>query len=390
MTDEVFIKICCDLALGARGRTFPNPIVGAVIVRDGEIIATGYHERAGSPHAEAIAIRAAGDRARSATLYVSLEPCCHHGRTPPCTDAIIAAQISRVVIGELDPNPRVCGGGVKQLRAAGIRVDVLPPSDHVRCLNLRFRRRVTTAQPLVTYKYACSLDGKLAPDTRRPQHLTGDAADACVHHLRADHDAIVVGVGTILADDPRLTVRGAAASTSTTPRPVVIDSCAQTPPDARIFRASAQPLIVTTERADPVRIAGLRAAGADVAITTVTDGRCDIRSALSELAARGIEAALLEGGGELAASMFRFDAVDRMAAIITPVVIGGRTAPTPSDGDGSRVMALTIAGSRRLGSDLLIAAWPHIDSGGDSGCSPESWSAWDRSLACAELLASGH
>ena len=355
-SDKIFMRRALALAARGQGRTRPNPMVGAVIVCAGRVVGTGYHRRAGEPHAEVVALRAAGTRARGATLYVTLEPCDHQGRTPPCTAAILASGVRRVVAAHEDPNPRVRGRGLRRLRAAGLATRVGVLAAEARALNEIYLTWRTARRPFVTVKVAQSLDGKIATRTGDSQWISGPAARAYGQALRAQVDAILVGVRTVLADDPRLTCRG--------PRPmrpplrVVVDAALRTPPTARLLRGGAPVLIATTRAASAARRRRLAARGAEILILPGRHGRVNLRALLRELARREITHLLIEGGGELIASAVQAGVVDRWIAIIAPILIGGRLALTAVAGDGitSLRQAVPLQGVtwRRLGRDLVV------------------------------------
>ena len=349
----------------ARGRTAPNPPVGAVLVRDGVVVGEGWTERPGQRHAEIMALDEAGIRAPGATLYVTLEPCAHFGRTPPCTDALVEAGISRAVIAVRDPYPQVDGRGIAHLSRNGIRVDVGLGAREATRINAGFFKRIRTGLPEVTAKFAMSLDGKIATRTGHAHWITGPEARREAHRLRDCHDAILVGLGTILADDPRLTTRLPAAEAGvggpSHPLRVVLDSRARTPLTAAMLqpRTPGSTLIVTTEHA-PFRAArALETAGAEVMVLPARDGRVDLPVLLRELGRRGINSVLVEGGGLLLGSFFTAGLVDRVVAFIAPVIIGGAGAPAPVAGRGAETMddALRLGNVeiRRYGQDLAVS-----------------------------------
>ncbi len=349
----------------ARGRTAPNPPVGAVLVRDGVVVGEGWTERPGQRHAEIMALDQAGSRARGATLYVTLEPCAHFGRTPPCTDALVDAGIARAVISVRDPYPQVDGRGIAHLSRNGIRVDLgLAAQESVR-LNAGFFKRIRTGLPEVTAKFAMSLDGKIATHAGHARWVTGPEARIEAHRLRDTHDAILVGIGTVLADDPRLTTRLPEAEAGiggpSHPLRVVVDSRARTPLTSAILQPNlpGNTIVVTTDRA-PFRAArALQAAGAEVLVLPARDGRVDLRVLLQELGRRGINSVLVEGGGALLGSLFSAGLLDRVVAFIAPVIVGGDGAPVPIGGDGVDTMdeapRLGNIEIRRFGQDLAIS-----------------------------------
>src|SRR4051794_25917309 len=281
-----------------RGRTHPNPIVGSLVVAGGRVIARGHHERAGGPHAEVVALRKAGARARGADLYVTLEPCNHHGRTPPCTEAVLAAGIRRVFVGSVDPNPLVHGRGIRRMRAAGVRVEVGVLGGECDRANEQWFKFITRKMPWVVLKAAITLDGKLATPSGDSRWVTGPTARARVHELRDRLDAVLVGIGTVLADDPRLTARGPGQRD---PVRIVVDPQARVPPDSRVLQRSAAETIVAVTLAAPgKRVRALERRGAAVIrCRHDREGRIVLRDLLLRLAGRGLTTVLVEGGARI-------------------------------------------------------------------------------------------
>lgn len=317
-----------------RGRPSPNPHVGAVLARGEEIIAVGHHERAGTEHAEVVALRAAGEAAKNATLYVTLEPCNHQGRTPPCVDFILQSGVSRVVVGCRDPNPHVEGGGVEVLQAAGVEVDLGVKGTEARALIQPWVKHITTGLPYVSLKLAVSLDGRIATRTGASKWVTGPEARAKVHEIRAANDAVLVGVGTVIADDPQLTVRDVEG---TDPIRVAIDSKLRIPPtSAMVTTASATPTwVLTTQEAPETLEAALVAQGVEVVrVPRASEGRVDITSALRALAQRGVIRLLIEGGAELAGSVLNAGLADELHVFIGPMLLGPRGRPGAVDWAG--------------------------------------------------------
>jgi diaminohydroxyphosphoribosylaminopyrimidine deaminase/5-amino-6-(5-phosphoribosylamino)uracil reductase len=351
-----------ELAARGLGTTSPNPPVGAVVVRHGRVVAEGYHRRAGGPHAEALALRRAGARARAATLYASLEPCCHlDKRTPPCVPAIIASGITRVVIAARDPNPKVRGRGLAALRRAGLRVDQGVGSAAAETLIEPYRTLITAGRPFVTLKVASTLDGKIATAKGESRWITGPAARKLVHQLRARADAIVTGIGTILADDPSLTVR-MGAGPERTPLRIVLDPSLRIPLRAKVLRGRKAPtLIVTTPQAALSRRAALRKIGADVLVLPSRHGRIQWRALLSELGRRGIASLLIEGGAEVNASALCEGAVDRVLFFLAPRMLGGRDAVSAIGGRSpahlSEALQLKRVSVMRVGPDILVEGY---------------------------------
>ena len=358
--DESYMREALRMAAYARGRTSPNPLVGAVIVRDGTIVASGWHRAAGEPHAEIHALRMAGELARGATLYVTLEPCAHHGRTGPCAEAVIAAGIARVAVALSDPNPLVAGRGLAMLEAAGIETQTGVCEAEARRQNEVFLKWVTTKRPFVTLKTAMTLDGKIASHTGASQWITGEEARARVHEYRDVHDAILVGIGTVLADDPSLTTR-LPDRTGHNPLRIVLDSEARTPIDAKLLTDGAAPTVIAvSERADHRRVNLLHACGAEV--VTLGAERVDIAALLDYLGAREITSLFVEGGGTVNWSFLAGGYVDKVHAFIAPMLMGGAAAKTPVGGTGfdspQTALHLHDVTVEQLGADILVTGYP--------------------------------
>ncbi len=370
--DTFFMERALQLAAQGLGRTRPNPVVGAVVVRDDSIVAEGWHQQAGQPHAEAVALQQAGSKAIGSTLYVNLEPCCHHGRTPPCAPAVVEAKVDRVVIGMLDPDPRVAGKGAESLRQAGLTVEMADPDSQRRCLEMNrfYLRRLVSGRPFVTLKMAASLDGKIAPRTRHSQWITGPEARRWAHRQRDCHDAVMVGIGTVEADDPRLTTRDPAGRT---PVKVVADSKGRLPLKARLLEQAEEGVIVLTTSQGAQALADR---DLDLVVADGLDGRVDLAVALSQLAERGLSSILVEGGSELNFSLLEAGLVDRVAAFLAPKLIGGRQAPSAVGGLGVKTLdeawELRDVGWKTFGRDLLVEGylsipWEHLDPDAPSG-----------------------
>ena len=353
-----------ELARSALGSTSPNPAVGAVIVRDGVIVGEGHTLPVGQAHAEIGALQQAGSAARGATLYCTLEPCCHHGRTPPCTDAIIAAGISRVVYAVRDPNPRVDGGGESALRATG--VSVATQADPVASeLYEAFAKHITTGTPFVVAKFAMSLDGKIATRTGASQWITGPEARGRVQQMRKELDGIMVGIGTVLTDDPQLTARdddGAPLPSNLQPVRVVVDSNGRTPTDAQLLRQPGHTIIATGDSVDASQAAALEESGAAVRAFKGGDGRVNLSALMEHLGREGIVSVLVEGGGGVLGAMLDAGLIDKVCAFVGPMLIGGAAARSPIEGNGATVMAdvcrLERTRMEQIGPDWLITGYP--------------------------------
>jgi diaminohydroxyphosphoribosylaminopyrimidine deaminase/5-amino-6-(5-phosphoribosylamino)uracil reductase len=349
----------------ARGTTSPNPAVGAVLVKDGQIIARGYTRPPGGPHAEIVALQAAGPRARGATLYVTLEPCNVHGRTGPCTTAIIEAGVAAVHCAIIDPDPRVRGRGIAELRAAGVHVSVGAHATEAADHHADFIVHRLLGRPLVVVKFAASLDGRIAAVGGDSRWVSGPAARAWVHRERAALDAIMVGSGTVLADDPLLTARPEGETNSPQvirqPLRIVVDSRGRIPTTARVLGADAPTLIATTAAAPPDWCAALSARGAEVLVLpTAADGRVDLAALFAALGQRGVMSVLVEGGATLLGALFDAALVDKVHAVIAPLIIGGDALPAVG-GRGAWSMArahrLQEVTVTRLGDDVLITGY---------------------------------
>jgi diaminohydroxyphosphoribosylaminopyrimidine deaminase / 5-amino-6-(5-phosphoribosylamino)uracil reductase len=353
--DARMMQRCLELARRALGRTSPNPLVGAVVVKDGEIVGEGFHPRAGEPHAEVFALKAAGDLARGATVYVSLEPCNHYGRTPPCSEGLIAAGVAKVVVGMVDPNPLVAGGGITRLRAAGVEVLVGVEAEACQRLNEAFVHRILYKQPLGILKYAMTLDGKIATTSGHSAWVTNQDARSEVHQLRAACDAIIVGGNTVRQDNPYLTSHQVGAHN---PLRVVMSRHLNLPEDARLWQTAEAPTLVLTELgSSPDFQKFLLAQGVEVVeLTSLTP-----EAAMRHLYERGFCSVLWECGGTLAASAIAQGAVQKILAFIAPKIIGGSHAPTPVGDLGlttmTEALSLERVRWRVVGSDCLVEGY---------------------------------
>ena len=339
-TDQEFMCYALALAEKSRGRTSPNPLVGAVIVRDNRIVGEGYHQKAGEAHAEVHAFNQAGDLARGATLYVTLEPCCHWGRTQPCTKAITRAGIANVYVALKDPNPSVAGNGTRELEEAGIHVNVGLCKREAQRLNEAYLKYTTTNQPFVILKVATSLDGKIATASGESQWITSQASRVKGHEIRDQVDAIVVGIETVLHDNPSLTTR-LPNRRGKNPIRIVLDSHGRTPSTAKIFNPDnrAGVIVAVTKQATAENIANLKAVGAEVLTIQEKDGRVCMGALICELGRRQITSVLIEGGGEVNASALRAGIVDKVVFFIAPMLIGGKAAPGPVGGEGIQYLS---------------------------------------------------
>jgi len=359
--DERFMRRALELADQGRGLTSPNPMVGAVVVApSGEVVGEGVHRRAGGPHAEITALRAAGPRTRGATLYVTLEPCAHHGRTPPCAQAVMEAGVSRVVAPLADPNPLVAGRGFDALRDAGIEVSVGLLAEEAARQNRVFFTAMREQRPHVTLKAAMTLDGKIADTHGASRWITGAEARAHAHRLRREADAIVVGIATVLRDDPELTVR-LGEPWPYQPYRVALDTEARTPPGARLIAAGdpARAIVAVGDGVSEGRVRSLEAAGATVVRCPTRDGRVDLGFLLGELFAREVRGVLVEGGGEVHAAFLDAGVVDSVAVFVAPLLVGGRTAPSVVGGAGRELKSGVRLGPlaiTRVGDDILVEA----------------------------------
>ncbi len=356
--DEIMMRRALALASLGRGRTSPNPLVGAVVVREGRILGQGYHRRAGEPHAEVIALREAGRRARGATLYANLEPCCHTGRTPPCVLEIVEAGVIRVVAAMRDPDPRVDGGGFRRLRRRGVEVEVgLLKEDAVR-LNDSFAKFVRRKLPLVTLKAAASLDGRIATRTGHSKWITSAEARDHARVLRRENDLLMVGISTVLADDPLLTDRSGRAHLVR----AVMDTHLRLPVEAQLVESLDQGSVIVFSGPDASRAREkeLRKRGVEVKRVALRRGRPDLRKCLEYLAECGVTRVLVEGGGELHASFLSERLADRLVLYLAPKLIGGREARSLVGGLGPRLMdevdQLKRYRTSRVGDDILVEA----------------------------------
>ncbi|HEV3072285.1 MAG TPA: bifunctional diaminohydroxyphosphoribosylaminopyrimidine deaminase/5-amino-6-(5-phosphoribosylamino)uracil reductase RibD [Solirubrobacteraceae bacterium] len=366
-TDRVHLERAIELAQRGTGAVKPNPVVGAVVARDGEVLGEGWHERFGAAHAEVNAIEACGlADLGEATLYVSLEPCCHEGKTPPCTEAIMQSGIRRVVVGSDDPTEKASGRGLGILRDEGIEVVVADGelATAARLLNQAFRKQARVGRPWVLFKSAMTLDGKVATRAGDSKWISGEDSRELAHQWRSEVDAVVVGIGTALADDPQLTARpeGQPAELERQPRRVVFDSLARLPPASQLVALAAQtPLTVVVSRAAArADTDALEAAGVQVLVATGENEPARVRSALDQLGAAGVSSVLLEGGPHLAGAFLDAGEIDELRLFLAPLLLGGSTARDPLEGEGvetiSQALRALTFDCARVGEDLLISA----------------------------------
>ncbi|MSQ14040.1 MAG: bifunctional diaminohydroxyphosphoribosylaminopyrimidine deaminase/5-amino-6-(5-phosphoribosylamino)uracil reductase RibD [Dehalococcoidia bacterium] len=351
-----------ELARGVMGTTSPNPAVGAVLVKDGRVVGEGATQRPGGDHAEVVALKQAGEAARGTTMYVTLEPHCFQGRTPPCSQAIIRAGVAEVHIATLDDNPRVAGRGKAELEAAGVRVALGERSDEAREAIEGHSKWVTTRLPFVTVKYAMTLDGKIATVSGESRWISGPESRTQVHVLRRTSDAIMVGVNTALRDDPQLTARDAEGRPlPRQPLRVVVDTNGRLPATAQMLRQPGRTLVAVAG-APKERQEMLRRTSADVLDVPQKDGRVDLAALLAELGRQEVVSLLVEGGGTLLAQLFSQGLVDKVLAYIAPLILGGAAAPTPVEGEGIASLGQAVRLERvrveRVGDDVLLVGYP--------------------------------
>ncbi|MDE6781272.1 MAG: bifunctional diaminohydroxyphosphoribosylaminopyrimidine deaminase/5-amino-6-(5-phosphoribosylamino)uracil reductase RibD [Ruminococcus sp.] len=359
MNHEDYMQTALDLAEKGMGYTSPNPMVGAVIVKNGEIIGKGYHRKYGELHAERNAFADCHEDCSGADLYVTLEPCCHHGKTPPCTDIIIQKNIKRVFIGSSDPNPKVAGKGVSILREHGIEVIEGVLKDKCDRLNEIFFHYITTKKPFVTMKYAMTMDGKIACRTGKSKWITAETARQYVQYERLRHSAIMVGVGTVIADNPLLTCR---LENGRNPVRIICDTNLRTPLDSEIVKTARDiPTIIAVCSDDTEKISQYENYGCRVMTVRESGGHTDLNDLMDKLGADGIDSILIEGGGELNYSALRSGIVNKVQAYIAPKVFGGRDAKTAVCGLGvecpDEAFVLEHTAIRRIGDDFLIESW---------------------------------
>ncbi|WP_078380116.1 bifunctional diaminohydroxyphosphoribosylaminopyrimidine deaminase/5-amino-6-(5-phosphoribosylamino)uracil reductase RibD [Sutcliffiella halmapala] len=359
MDDRYFMEFAINLARKAIGQTTPNPVVGSVVVKEGEIVGFGAHLKAGEAHAEVNALQMAGDKAIGATVYVTLEPCSHFGKTPPCSDLLIQTKVKRVVVASVDPNPLVAGKGIKKLEEAGISVEVGVCEEEALALNAVFFHYIKTKTPYVTLKTASSLDGKTATVTKNSKWITGEEARLDVHRYRHQHDAILVGVETIIADNPSLTTR--LPNGGKNPIRVILDTALRTPLNAKVVTDSAAPTwIITASNVNEEKVQDFH--NDQVSILPLPTMKIEIHSLLALLGERGITSLFVEGGATVNGSFLKEGFINQVITYIAPKLIGGRHAPTMIGGEGfatmDECMLLEVKECTRMGQDIKIVSVP--------------------------------
>jgi diaminohydroxyphosphoribosylaminopyrimidine deaminase/5-amino-6-(5-phosphoribosylamino)uracil reductase len=365
LEDAVYMKRALELASRGIGSTSPNPLVGAVIVKNGEVIGEGWHERAGAPHAEVNAIMNSKESLEGSTIYVNLEPCSHYGRTPPCAVELVKRRFKRVVVAMEDPNPLVAGRGIKLLRDNGIEVDVGSHRLDALKLNDIFIKHITRKTPFVLLKSAMTLDGKTASRSGDSKWISGEQSREYVHQLRNRYSSILVGINTVLKDNPELTTRLQGVK-GRNPLRIIVDSKGRIPSDANVLETEddRRTIIAATEDMPEIKQRQLRDKGTEVIITDKRNGKVEIRQLMKELEKRGIDSLMIEGGGTIAASFLEEGLIDKVAIFIAPIIIGGKAAPTPVMGagvdfinDGYRLKHQSITAFDR---DILVEGYINV------------------------------
>lgn len=363
MRDQDYMNLAINVAKAGVGQTTPNPVVGAVIVNDGRVVGIGAHLKAGEPHAEVHAIRMAGEKAQNATAYVTLEPCSHHGKTPPCADLLITSKVKRVVVATTDPNPLVAGKGIAKLIAAGIEVEVGVCKEQADALNAVFFHYLDKKRPYVTLKSATTLDGKIATVTGESKWITGEAARQDVHLYRSIHDAILVGVNTVLMDNPSLTTR-LPNGTGKNPIRVILDSKLRTPLDSQIVNdGKAETWIIVSNQVNQEKMNEF-SEKKGVRIIQLQEANLSISTMLTRLGEEGISSIFVEGGAEVNGSFLKEKAINQVIVYLAPKLFGGKQAPTAIGGSGIESiddsLQLTIKSVEQLGEDVKIIAEPEL------------------------------
>ncbi len=365
-TDRDYMELALELAASAKGNTNPNPCVGAVLVKDGVIVGTGLHRKAGEPHAEVHAFNMAGEHARGATLYVTLEPCSHYGKTPPCANLVKESGVSRVVVATTDPNPSVAGRGINLLREAGIEVEVGLLEQEALKLNERFIHNMLTNKPFVISKFAMTLDGKIATHNGHSKWITSEEARLQVHKLRHEVDGILVGVGTVLADNPSLTTR-LPHREGKNPIRIILDSELKTPLNANVLNTTeAQTIIVSAKEVDAQKVKQLTEKGVKILAVARNEQGLDLNEMLDELYKMGITDLLVEGGAEINASFLRAGLLNKVLVYLAPKLLGGHRSKTPFAGVDidsiDEALQLEFDSIEQIGSDICITAYPSVET----------------------------
>ncbi len=362
VSDIKFMKKVLKIASKVHGLTSPDPAVAAIVVKNNRIISSGYHDEYTKPHAETFALKKAGTKAKGATLYVNLEPCCHFGNNPPCTDNIIKSGITRVVAAMMDPNPLICGKGFDKLKKAGIKVEGGILEAEAKKLNEHFIKHITTKKPFVVLKMAMSLDGKISTKTGDSSWISSNESRKQVHRLRKVVDAVIVGINTIAKDDPMLNIRNVPKGKFDNPLRIIVDSKARISLSSKVLKDNSSKTIIAVTKAAPARkIAQIKKLGAEVLILKDREGKVSLSSLITKLGERNITHVLIEGGGSLAASAIEEKIVDKIIFFIAPIIIGGKTAPTPIEGKGIdqliKAVSLKDVLVRKSGQDIMIEGY---------------------------------
>lgn len=359
--DEKFMRLALDLAQKVREKVSPDPAVGAVIVKNNKIISTGFHNKFASPHAEEYAIKKAGKRAKNATLYINLEPCCHFGNNPPCTDNIIRSGIKKVIAAMHDPNPLVCKKGFEELKKAGIKVEVGILKKEAEKLNEFFIKHITTGKPFVVLKYAMTLDGKIATQKGDSKWISNLKSREYVHKLRSTVDAVMVGIGTVIKDDPFLTVRGITGNTKS-PKRIILDTHLKIPLTANVLNDGASDTIIATSKsADQKKIKKLKDMGVFILEIKANNDLVDLQDLLIKLGKMKITSVMIEGGQKLLTSAFQSNIVDKIICFISPIIFGGTNAPSPISGKGidliEKAIKLKNVTIKQFENDVMVEGY---------------------------------
>jgi len=358
--DEAYMKMALELAERGWGHTSPNPLVGCVIVKDGQIVGRGYHEKYGQPHAEVNAIWDAGESSRGATLYVNLEPCCHYGKTPPCSELIIKSGLKRVVVGMRDPNPKVQGGGIKQLLDAGIEVETGVREEESRRLNEIFIKHISKGEPFVILKTAVTMDGRTCTVTGDSKWITSEESRKLVHRVRANASCLVTGVETVIKDDPMLNVR--LEGDWKNPLRVVLDSKARLPLGSKLLtNEPGNTLVCVTEDAGGEKVETIRRSGAQVLVLPKSENGVDVKALMANLAERGFDSVLVEAGARVNTSFLRAGLVDKVMMFMAPKILTGASSPSWTAGSPPSLMseAIKLEGiwAESVGRDILVQGY---------------------------------